>query len=87
MPTVEADVAFGLGKSGCTPDQVRLKVSKALSSVGMSDYMQVRRPSPSFYLDISTAVISVPVICSHSHRDQSKRSVEAKSSVSQLPVL
>lgn len=58
MPTVEADVAFGLGKSGCSPDQVRLKVSKALSSVGMSDYMQVRHPSPSFSLDISPVVIS-----------------------------
>lgn len=41
MPTVEADVAFGLGKSNFSPNEVRLKVSKALASVGMSDYMQV----------------------------------------------
>lgn len=58
MPTVEADVAFGLGKSSCSPDQVRLKVSKALASVGMSDYMQVRHSSPLFERDISTGVIS-----------------------------
>ncbi|PKI79412.1 hypothetical protein CRG98_000159 [Punica granatum] len=40
MPTVEADVAFGLGKSGFTSMEVRSKVLKALDAVGMSDYMQ-----------------------------------------------
>lgn len=41
MPTVEADVAFGLGKSALTSMEVRSKVLKALEAVGMSDYMQV----------------------------------------------
>lgn len=41
MPTVEADVAFGLGKSNLTQEEVRSKVFQALDAVGMSDYMQV----------------------------------------------
>lgn len=41
MPTVEADVAFGLGKFNLTPDEVRSRVSKSLEAVGMSKYMQV----------------------------------------------
>ncbi|XP_031263331.1 ABC transporter I family member 10-like [Pistacia vera] len=40
MPTVEADVAFGLGKFNLTPDEVRSRVSKSLEAVGMSKYMQ-----------------------------------------------
>lgn len=40
MPTVEADVAFGLGKSNLTLEEVRSKVFQALDAVGMSDYMQ-----------------------------------------------
>lgn len=40
MPTVEADVAFGLGKFNLTIEEVRSRVSKALDAVGMSDYMQ-----------------------------------------------
>ncbi|KAK3419246.1 hypothetical protein EUGRSUZ_H04964 [Eucalyptus grandis] len=40
MPTVEADVAFGLGKSNLTQEEVRSKVFQALDAVGMSDYMQ-----------------------------------------------
>ncbi|KAJ4842587.1 ABC transporter I member 10 [Turnera subulata] len=40
MPTVEADVAFGLGKFNLKEDEVRCRVSKALDSVGMSAYMQ-----------------------------------------------
>ncbi|KAF5177364.1 Abc transporter i family member [Thalictrum thalictroides] len=40
MPTVEADVAFGLGKFNLTQYEVMTRVSKALDSVGMSDYMQ-----------------------------------------------
>ncbi|KAJ7957015.1 ABC transporter-like protein [Quillaja saponaria] len=40
LPTVEADVAFGLGKFNLTPDKVRSRVSRALAAVGMSDYMQ-----------------------------------------------
>ncbi|CAK7354896.1 unnamed protein product [Dovyalis caffra] len=40
MPTVEADVSFGLGKLNLTEDQVRHTVSKALDAVGMSAYMQ-----------------------------------------------
>ncbi|XP_010270393.1 PREDICTED: ABC transporter I family member 10, chloroplastic isoform X2 [Nelumbo nucifera] len=42
MPTVEADVAFGLGKFNLTKEEVRSRVAKALDSVGMSDYL--RRP-------------------------------------------
>lgn len=40
MPTVEADVAFGLGKFNLTNDEVKSRVSKALDAVGMSNYMQ-----------------------------------------------
>ncbi|KAK9292108.1 hypothetical protein L1049_020066 [Liquidambar formosana] len=40
MPTVEADVAFGLGKFNLTCDEVRSRVSKALDAVGMFNYMQ-----------------------------------------------
>uniref|UniRef100_A0A2N9FUB4 Integrase catalytic domain-containing protein n=1 Tax=Fagus sylvatica TaxID=28930 RepID=A0A2N9FUB4_FAGSY len=42
MPTVEADVAFGLGKFNLTCDEVKSRVSKALDAVGMSNYL--RRP-------------------------------------------
>lgn len=41
MPTVEADVAFGLGKFDLSLDEVRSRVSNALKSVGMADYSQV----------------------------------------------
>lgn len=41
MPTVEADVAFGLGKYDLSQDEVRSRVSNALKSVGMEDYSQV----------------------------------------------
>lgn len=41
MPTVEADVAFGLGKFNLTPDEVKSRVSKALDAVSMSKFMQV----------------------------------------------
>ncbi|OVA10720.1 ABC transporter-like [Macleaya cordata] len=40
MPTVEADVAFGLGKFDLTQDEVRSRVAKALDAVGMSNYLQ-----------------------------------------------
>lgn len=40
MPTVEADVAFGLGNLNLTQDEVRSKVAKALDAVGMSNYLQ-----------------------------------------------
>lgn len=42
MPTVEADVAFGLGKFNLTPEQIRSRVAKALDSVGMYEYLRVR---------------------------------------------
>ncbi|GAB2260252.1 hypothetical protein Droror1_Dr00011107 [Drosera rotundifolia] len=42
MPTVEADVAFGLGKFNMTVDEVKSRVTKALNAVGMLDYL--RRP-------------------------------------------
>lgn len=41
MPTVDADVAFGLGKFSLTDDEVRSRVSRALHAVGLSDYMKV----------------------------------------------
>lgn len=41
MPTVEADVAFGLGKFNLTHNEVRSRIEKALDDVGMSDYIQV----------------------------------------------
>lgn len=40
MPTVEADVAFGLGKFNLTTDETRLRVAKALNDVGMYEYLQ-----------------------------------------------
>lgn len=41
MPTVESDVAFGLGKLNLTREEVRSKVAKSLDAVGMSNYLQV----------------------------------------------
>lgn len=41
MPTVEADVAFGLGKFSLTLNEVRSRVSKALDAVGVLEYSQV----------------------------------------------
>lgn len=43
MPTVEADVAFGLGKFNMTNDEVMSRVAKALDAVGMYEYLQVRQ--------------------------------------------
>ncbi|KAF3440595.1 hypothetical protein FNV43_RR18879 [Rhamnella rubrinervis] len=40
MPTVEADVAFGLGKYNLTCEEVKFRVSKALGAVDMLDYLQ-----------------------------------------------
>lgn len=40
MPTVEADVAFGLGRFNLTDEETKLRVAKALTSVGMYDYLQ-----------------------------------------------
>ncbi|XP_004299906.1 PREDICTED: ABC transporter I family member 10, chloroplastic [Fragaria vesca subsp. vesca] len=40
MPTVEADVAFGLGKFNLARDEVKSRVSKAANAVGMSKYLQ-----------------------------------------------
>ncbi|XP_061988130.1 ABC transporter I family member 10 isoform X1 [Rosa rugosa] len=40
MPTVEADVAFGLGKFNLTRDEVKSRVSKAANAVSMSKYLQ-----------------------------------------------
>ncbi|XP_022740142.1 ABC transporter I family member 10, chloroplastic-like isoform X2 [Durio zibethinus] len=40
MPTVEADVAFGLGRLNLTNAEVRSRVSKALDAVAMSEYLQ-----------------------------------------------
>ncbi|XLU81475.1 hypothetical protein S245_004895, partial [Arachis hypogaea] len=39
MPTVDADVTFGLGKFSLTNDEVRSRVLlRALHAVGLSDY-------------------------------------------------
>ncbi|KAH7861978.1 hypothetical protein Vadar_033255 [Vaccinium darrowii] len=40
MPTVEADVAFGLGKFNLTQDEIKSRVAKALDVVGMLEYLQ-----------------------------------------------
>ncbi|KAL8060457.1 hypothetical protein ABFX02_02G025400 [Erythranthe guttata] len=40
MPTVEADVAFGLGKFNITNDEITSRVAKALEAVGMYEYLQ-----------------------------------------------
>ncbi len=42
MPTVGADVAFGLVSENLTPDRVRNRVVEALSAVGLEDL--IRRP-------------------------------------------
>lgn len=41
MPTVESDVAFGLGKLNLSLDEVRSRVSQSLDAVGMLSYSQV----------------------------------------------
>ena len=41
MPTVEADVAFGLGKLNLTPNEIKTRVAKALDAVGMYEYLKV----------------------------------------------
>lgn len=41
MPTVEADVAFGLGKLNLKPSAIRTRVARALDAVGMSEYLKV----------------------------------------------
>ncbi|XAR64769.1 hypothetical protein NMG60_11008598 [Bertholletia excelsa] len=40
MPTVEADVAFGLGKFNLTQDEIKSRVARALDAVGMIKYLQ-----------------------------------------------
>ncbi|XP_015057092.1 ABC transporter I family member 10 [Solanum pennellii] len=40
MPTVEADVAFGLGKLNLTPNEIKTRVAKALDAVGMYEYLK-----------------------------------------------
>ncbi|KAG5529058.1 hypothetical protein RHGRI_029653 [Rhododendron griersonianum] len=40
MPTVEADVAFGLGKFNLTQDEIKSRVATALDVVGMLEYLQ-----------------------------------------------
>lgn len=54
MPTVEADVAFGLGNLNLTHDEVRSKVAKALDAVGMSNFLQV-----DYVLQITEALAEV----------------------------
>ena len=41
LPTVEADVAFGLGKVNLTRDEIKSRVARALDAVGMLEYLQV----------------------------------------------
>nr|GFC09607.1 ABC transporter I family member 10, chloroplastic [Tanacetum cinerariifolium] len=40
MPNVEANVAFGLGRFNLTNDETKLRIAKALTAVGMYDYLQ-----------------------------------------------
>ncbi|KAK1323147.1 hypothetical protein QJS10_CPA02g01632 [Acorus calamus] len=40
MPTIEADVAFGLGKFSLGSVEVRCRVAKVLEAVGMIEYLQ-----------------------------------------------
>ncbi|GKE14313.1 hypothetical protein Tco_1421890 [Tanacetum coccineum] len=49
MPTIEADVAFGLGGFNLTNDETKLRVAKALTAIGMYDYLQTTSqfPAPS----------------------------------------
>ncbi|CAA3027705.1 ABC transporter I family member 10, chloroplastic [Olea europaea subsp. europaea] len=42
MPTVEADVAFGLGRCNINRDEVTSRVAKALDAVGMYEYVQFK---------------------------------------------
>ena len=41
MPTVGADVAFGLGRQDLPRDEIRRRVAEALRSVGMEEYLEV----------------------------------------------
>ncbi|PSS26628.1 ABC transporter I family member 10 like [Actinidia chinensis var. chinensis] len=40
LPTVEADVAFGLGKVNLTRDEIKSRVARALDAVGMLEYLK-----------------------------------------------
>lgn len=89
MPTVEADVAFGLGKFNLTNDEVKSRVSKALDAVGMSEYIQVRsiyvskllKHVENFYMYIfGLYLFSVPYI-----RDPFKLSVVVRNKGLPLP--
>ena len=41
MPTVGADVAFGLGRHDLPHDEIRRRVADALQAVGMEEYLEV----------------------------------------------
>ena len=41
MPSVGADVAFGLGRQELTRDEIRKRVEESLRAVGMEEYMEV----------------------------------------------
>lgn len=56
MPTVDVDVAFGLGKLNLSTDEVKHRVEKALAAVGMSDYAQVSQ------LIISSQLLSISTL-------------------------
>ncbi|XP_047338032.1 ABC transporter I family member 10 [Impatiens glandulifera] len=40
LPTVEADVAFGLGNLNLSHDEIKSRVARALDAVGMLDYLK-----------------------------------------------
>nr|GEY63399.1 ABC transporter I family member 10, chloroplastic [Tanacetum cinerariifolium] len=42
MPTVGADVAFGLGRFNLSNDETKLRVATALTVVGVYDYLQYK---------------------------------------------
>ncbi|GJY50960.1 aminotransferase-like mobile domain-containing protein [Tanacetum coccineum] len=50
MPTVEADVAFGLGRFNLSNDETKLRGAKALTAVGISLARLRRTPSACLYL-------------------------------------
>jgi energy-coupling factor transporter ATP-binding protein EcfA2 len=57
IPTVESDVAFGLGKTNLSLDEVRSRVSKSLEAVGMLSYSQVGSWNPPFGLWLMSSFI------------------------------
>lgn len=57
MPTVEADVAFGLGKYKIDNGEITSRVAKALDAVGMYEYLRVCLKKYTIFSDFKKLMI------------------------------